>query len=85
MPDDLDAAVRAFQEAQAAVPGAQEAARQLVADARARVEQARGELAGAIVRAARAGVRQRDIVTATGYTRETVRRICREAGIEPDE
>lgn len=53
-------------------------ARQAVADVRER-------LAAAIADAARAGVRQADIVKATGYTRETVRQVCRTAGVEPGE
>lgn len=39
----------------------------------------RRELAEAIVAADRAGVRQVDIVAATGYTREHIRRIVRDA------
>jgi acyl-CoA reductase-like NAD-dependent aldehyde dehydrogenase len=85
VPDDLDAAVRAFRAAQDEVPDAQAAARQLVADARAKVEQKRAELAAAIVRAARAGVRQRDLVAVTGYNRESIRRILRAGGVEPDD
>ncbi len=42
---------------------------------------ARTELADAIVEAASAGTRQTDIVRASGYTREQVRRICRAAGL----
>lgn len=84
-PDDLDAAVVAYQQAQAAITGAQEAARALVADARTKAERARLDLAAAIVTAARGGMRQKTIVEKTGYTRETVRRICREAGVEAEE
>lgn len=84
VPAYLDAAVRAFHEAQAAVPEAQTAARQLVAEARATVEQRRVELGEAIVRAARAGVRSRDLVATTGYNRESIRRILRAGGVEPD-
>lgn len=79
---DLEAAVREHQDAQAAVGTAQEQARQLVADARARVEDTRHRLAEAIVEAARDGMRQRDIVAITGYNRERVRQIVRAAGIE---
>jgi hypothetical protein len=43
------------------------------------VEQRREELAAAIVQAAADGVRQVDIVRATGYTREHIRRIVRDA------
>jgi len=49
------------------------------------LDAARPALAVAIAEAARAGVRQNEIVRVTGYTREQVRRICRAAGIEPGE
>lgn len=52
-------------------------------DAKATFETARTRLAEAIVTAARSGVRQTDIVRATGYTRERVRQLCRDAGITP--
>jgi aryl-alcohol dehydrogenase-like predicted oxidoreductase len=77
--DDLEAATHAYREAQAAVGDAE---RDLAA-VKAEVPLARGRLAEAIVRAARAGVRQVDIVRVTGYNRERVRQICRAAGIEP--
>jgi multidrug resistance efflux pump len=77
--DDLEAATRAYREAQAAVDDAE---RNLAA-VKAEVPVARGRLAEAIVRAARDGVRQTTIVKVTGYNRETVRRICRAAGVEP--
>lgn len=50
-----------------------------------KVAQTRVPLAAAIVEAARAKMRQRDILAAIGdvYTREQVRRICRAAGVEP--
>jgi hypothetical protein len=73
------------QRAQAAVDTAQSDAKQLVVDARAGVVSARERLAAAIVDAARAGVRQRDICAVTGYSREQVRRICRAAGIEAEQ
>jgi multidrug resistance efflux pump len=76
--DDLEAATRAYREAQAAVDDAE---RNLAA-VKAEVPVARGRLAEAIVRAARDGVRQTTIVKVTGYNRETVRRICRAAGVE---
>ncbi|MGI5273117.1 hypothetical protein ACQEUU_37795 [Nonomuraea sp. CA-218870] len=47
--------------------------------------EARRELAETIVDAARARVPQKRIVTISGYTREHVRRICRTAGIEPED
>lgn len=43
------------------------------------VEQRREELAAAIVQADKDGMRQVDIVKVTGYTREHVRRIIRDA------
>jgi hypothetical protein len=76
---DLEKAAQAYAEAQAAVVAAQQA----LADRRADVPVARQRLAEAIVAATRAGVRQRDIVTITGYSRESVRRILRAAGIDP--
>jgi len=42
----------------------------------------RTELASAIVEAARAGTRQVDIVKITGYTRERVRQLLRDAGVD---
>ncbi|MGH3375955.1 MAG: hypothetical protein ACRDP6_14550 [Actinoallomurus sp.] len=47
------------------------------------VDQARAKLQEEIVKAARSGTRQAQIVKVSGYTRERVRQICREAGIEP--
>jgi ElaB/YqjD/DUF883 family membrane-anchored ribosome-binding protein len=85
MPDRLEAAVQRWHAAQDAVPEAREAAQKLVNDARDRVEQARLRLADAIVEAARGGMRQRDLVAATGYNRESIRRILRAGGIEADE
>lgn len=49
--------------------------------ATAALDAARDRLAVAIVAAAKSGARQAEIVRATGYTRETVRRICRDAGL----
>jgi hypothetical protein len=46
---------------------------------------ARAKLADAIVAAARAGARQKDIVAVTGYNRERVRQILRAAGITADD
>jgi hypothetical protein len=47
--------------------------------AQAIAEERRKELAAAIVEADAAGTRQVDIVAVTGYTREHVRRILRDA------
>ena len=80
MLDDLEAAVRAYRAAQAAVGAAERAA----TEARTRVPAARERLHAAIVAAARAGARQADLVKVTGYNRESIRRILRAGGIEPD-
>ncbi|MDG4819807.1 hypothetical protein O7628_30355 [Micromonospora sp. WMMD956] len=82
MADDLAAAVRAYEEARAAMTGAQAEADRIVAEARGNIATARSRLAGAIVEAARSGMRQVDIVRATGYTRERVRQILRAGGVE---
>lgn len=79
MLDDLEAAVRAYREAQAAVVAAEQDLR----DRKAEVPAARDRVRAAIVDAARQGARQRDIVAVTGLGREQVRRIVRAAGIEP--
>lgn len=60
----------------------EEAAREFGA-ARASFGAARDRLAAAIVEAAKSGTRQSHIVRVTGYTRERVRQICRQAGVEP--
>jgi hypothetical protein len=52
---------------------------------RAAAEKTRAELAPEIVAAAKADIRQSEIVKASGYTRERVRQICRAAGVEPGE
>jgi hypothetical protein len=77
--DDLEAAVQAYADAQAAVVAAQ----QEVAARKADVPRTRERLAAAIVAATQAGVRQVDIVRVTGYGREQIRRIVRAAGVEP--
>jgi len=75
---DLEGAVRKLRAAQAGVPRAEERAARIIAEARARVDQARVELAEEIRAADRAGMRQVDIVAATGYSRERVRQIIRD-------
>lgn len=72
---DLEGAVRRLAAAQAAVPRAQERAARIVADARAKVDQARAELADEIRAADQDGMRQHEIVEATGYSRERIRQI----------
>ncbi len=47
--------------------------------AEAALEARRAELAAAVVAADEAGTRQSEIVRVTGYTRETVRRLVRDA------
>ncbi|MFI7071867.1 hypothetical protein [Micromonospora sediminicola] len=75
---DLEAAVRKLRAAQAGVPRAEGRAARLVAEAREKVDQARAALAEEIRAADRDGVRQVDIVAATGYSRERVRQIIRD-------
>lgn len=86
--DPLIAATEAYRAAVAAVGTTRvqaraEAARK-VDQAQKRADKARSALADAIARAARAGTRQRDIVATTGYSRERVRTILRERGVEAD-
>jgi hypothetical protein len=45
------------------------------------LEQARAELHAAIVADLAAGVRQADLARATGYSRERIRQVAREAGL----
>ncbi|MGI5245135.1 hypothetical protein [Dactylosporangium sp. CA-139066] len=88
--DPLAAAAAAY----AAGLAAEKAAIRAVEEAR-RARQAAGEkmraardaLAAQIVAEAKAGIRQKDILErlAGVYTRESVRRICREAGVEPND
>ena len=78
--DQLGDAVKAFQDAQAAVPTAQERAKELVADARAKVEETRRALADSIAREYGGGARVGDLARRTGYNRESIRRILRAAG-----
>jgi hypothetical protein len=51
---------------------------------RQKVRAAREELADWIIRSARAGMRMRELVAETGLSRERIRQILREAGVEPD-
>ncbi|HEY0700607.1 MAG TPA: hypothetical protein VGD43_22720 [Micromonospora sp.] len=75
---NLEAAVRKLRAAQAGVPRAEERAARIIAEARGRVDKARAELAEEIRAADRAGMRQVDIVAATGYSRERVRQLIRD-------
>ncbi|RZU50564.1 hypothetical protein EV385_2339 [Krasilnikovia cinnamomea] len=75
---DLEAAVRKLRSAQAEVSRAEKRAARIVAEARERVDQGRAALAEEIRAADRAGMRQVDIVAATGYSRERIRQIVRD-------
>lgn len=48
-----------------------------------RVDETRAELHAAILRAVDEGVPQVEIVEVTGYTRERIRQLAREAGLTP--
>jgi hypothetical protein len=61
-----------------------ENAAQAYAAAKKTLDAARDVLQTEIVKAARSGTRQSEIVRTTGFTRETVRRICRAAGVESE-
>jgi hypothetical protein len=90
MTDRLQEAARAFRAALAE----DEATKKAVAEARAqrqaalaRVAEARGPLAAEIVAEASKGTRQREILDRIEhvYTREQVRRICKDAQVETGE
>jgi len=76
----LEAVVRTYRTAQAAV----EAAQRRVGESRVRADAARQALHEAIVEAGRGGMRQIDLVRVTGYTRERIRQILRAGGVEAD-
>lgn len=76
---DLKAATRKFRAAEAGIARAEARAARIIADARARRDQARTELAAAIVEAADQGTPQVKIIEVTGYSREHIRRIIRAA------
>lgn len=82
---DLDRATTAHRKALADLEAARAKAAVLVESAREAVAKTRADLAGAIVEAANQGVPQVDIIRATGYARESVRRILRDGGVEPDQ
>lgn len=81
--DHVGAALGKLRAAQEAVPVAEEQGRKLVADARARVDEARARLAEVIVAEYQDGARVSDLAKRSEYNRETIRRILRAAGIEP--
>lgn len=76
----LDDAVKAYR----AAVTAHETAKQRVQAAKDKTDQARRDLASAIVREAKAGTMQVDIIRRTGYSRERVRTILREGGVEAE-
>jgi hypothetical protein len=80
----LDDAAKAYRAADAAVSRVEQAAAERIRAARDARTEARERLHAAIVEAARSGVRQVEIIRVTGYSRERVRTILREGGIEPD-
>ena len=78
---DLASATAAYRAAQHAVDNAK-------AEVRASqdtLRQARRELADAIVAEAKAGTRMRDLVAATGLSREWIRTLLRQAGVMADD
>lgn len=82
--DHVAAALRALRAAQAGVTKAEQRARELVAAAHDRVDQERDGLHKAIVADYQAGGRVGDLAKRSEYNRETIRRILRRAGVEPD-
>lgn len=80
----LDDAVKAFRSAERALARAEADAEARVKAAREQRTEARLRLAAAIVEARRAGVRPIDLEKVTGYSRERVRTILREGGVEAD-
>ena len=65
-------------------PGDLVSAVRAVKRAQEKLDQARDDLHEAIVVAIRdEGWKQRDVVEVTGYSREHIRRICKDAGVEP--
>ncbi|WP_213453562.1 hypothetical protein [Rhizomonospora bruguierae] len=81
----LDDLARAFRRAEAAVPEAERDAAAKIAKARRDKDLARQALAAGIVEAWRAGTSQAEIARRTGYSREHIRRILREHGVQPGE
>jgi len=81
---DLDAAVRDYRRAVAAIDTAKKSAQRRISEARQRAESARLVVAEAMIEEARNGVRPVEIQRRTGYTKERVRQILRAGGVEPD-
>jgi hypothetical protein len=82
--DHVEVAARALKDAQADVPRAEQRARELVKAAREKVDQARKVLAETIVNEYLDGDRVADLARRADYNRETIRRILRAAGVDPD-
>ena len=82
--DHVAAALRALRTAQAGVPKAEQRAREIIAAARDKVDEERVALHETIVADYLAGGRVSDLARRSEYNRETIRRILRAAGVEPD-
>lgn len=82
--DQVGSALQALRDAERGVTQAQAHARQLVAEARAKVADARETLAAAIVEDYLDGARVSELAAQAQYSRETVRRILRAAGVEAE-
>lgn len=80
----LDDAAKAYRAAETALERAESAAAVRIRAARQAREQARAELHRAIVAEAEAGTPQVEIIRISGYSRERVRTILRQGGVEPD-
>lgn len=80
----LDDASKAYRDADQAVERAKRAAAARIDTARLARTAAREQLHAAMVRAARDGMRQVDIIRITGYSRDRVRTILRAGGVEPE-
>jgi hypothetical protein len=80
----LDDAVLAHREAVAGLTALEERFRLDQEVARTRVAATRAALADAILAEATAGTAQVEIVGRTGYSRERIRQILRERGVEAD-
>lgn len=82
--DQVVSALRALKAAQSGVPRAEQKAKDLVAAAREQVNQARAHLAEQIVAEYQRGAKVGELAARSEYNRETIRRILRAAGVEPE-
>ncbi len=82
--DQVGPALKALRDAEAGVTAAQERARRIVSDARAKVADARTVLAAAIVDEYLDGARVSDLAIRADHNRETIRRILRAADVEAE-